>query len=954
MRVRQIAASPLVVGRDELLALAARRIDEAAAGRGELLLVAGEAGIGKTRLLATITQHAEISGFCVARAAAFRGDAEASGGVLLDLASDLRRLTFDDARAAGVSISERLREPVSDLGAPDRHRRLLVQDLVDAFSSLDRERRLLVVLEDLHWADDLSLAVFGHVASRLVDRSVLVVGAYRSDELYPHSAIRDWRRRLVSQRLAEEVRLRRLTLEQTATLTSSILGRAAPAQLVAALYDRSDGIPLHLEELLVAVEDSALDVVEKVQVPDTLSDAVLSRVTTLDPLTRDVAAAAAVIGRHFDFDLLSAVSQIADDEVARCLRRLQANYLVVSRTASDTFDFRHALIRDAIYADLSLPRRRELHDRVAALATARGYGDAFVSVHYDEAGCRQDAYRHARRAADAATLVSAHREALALYRRALRNLPTDVSFDEHARLLSALGDAAAAVDDNDAAAQAYSAAQEIWTQVGDFVAAAVIVPPLVAVRHLLGDGLESRAARLEAALASLGTSPDLKVQAQLLSALAAAYMLSRRLDEAIAYGDRSCAACELLDDEPTAINTAATTGSVLLFTGRMDEGWQRLEQAVSRATTARCEPELARSYRMIGTSASVLVEYENARKWLTEGIAYAEKVELWNHRSYMASQLAHVFWATGDWTVAAETAEQALADGSGGITTRITAQYVLGYLALGRAEWDTAARMLNAALDEAKSMDELQRVSPPLWGLAEAAVLRGENDVAIALCERGYGESEEVCDAAYLFPFMVTGTRARLASGDHDGAAHWVDRVGDLLQRRAIPGTLPAIAHAGALLRFANGATDLAQENLAAVRAAWQQRSRFWEANWAALDEARCLVAVRRTAEARSIAETVKSRARAVGAAVFIKAADDLIASVAIPLQHWHPLTAREYTVANLIASGLTNRQIAAELVVSPKTVSAHVEHILTKLGAGRRAEIAAWATRVSERAEEA
>ena len=95
---------------------------------------------------------------------------------------------------------------------------------------------------------------------------------------------------------------------------------------------------------------------------------------------------------------------------------------------------------------------------------------------------------------------------------------------------------------------------------------------------------------------------------------------------------------------------------------------------------------------MIGSSASVLVEYDRAEHWLAEGVRYAEKVELWNHRHYMASHLAHVQWATGQWDAATQTAQQALADGRGGITTRITAQYVLGYLAMGRGDWNAAER----------------------------------------------------------------------------------------------------------------------------------------------------------------------------------------------------------------------------------------------------------------------
>jgi hypothetical protein len=115
----------------------------------------------------------------------------------------------------------------------------------------------LVILEDLHWADDLSLEVLGHLSARLAERALLVAGTYRSDELYPQLPMRELRTRLVGQRLAEEIRLPRLTLDQTASMTSATLGRPAPAQVVAAIQERSDGIPLHVEELLAAIDQGA-------------------------------------------------------------------------------------------------------------------------------------------------------------------------------------------------------------------------------------------------------------------------------------------------------------------------------------------------------------------------------------------------------------------------------------------------------------------------------------------------------------------------------------------------------------------------------------------------------------------------------------------------------------------------------------------------------------------------
>ena len=137
--------------------------------------------------------------------------------------------------------------------------------------------------------------------------------------------MRDLRARLLGQRLTEEIRLPRLELAQTAAMTSTLLGRPAPAQMVQAIHERSDGIPLHIEELLAAIDEDTLTphsgaAIQAATVPDTLGDAVLNGVRHLATLTRDVASAAAVIGRSFDFDLLTVVTDNGPDEVAGALR----------------------------------------------------------------------------------------------------------------------------------------------------------------------------------------------------------------------------------------------------------------------------------------------------------------------------------------------------------------------------------------------------------------------------------------------------------------------------------------------------------------------------------------------------------------------------------------------------------------------------------------------------------
>jgi DNA-binding CsgD family transcriptional regulator len=950
--------APVLVARDEFLILADRRIADAAAGRGQLLLTAGEAGIGKTRLLGSFAGKAQAAGFTVIRAAAYPGDVQSFAGLLLDLASDLMSAPDPALADVGRRLSDRVRSISAADGDGDAHhrRRLLIQDLVDLIIAAGGTGPALLLLEDLHWADPLSLDVLGHLAGRLGNRPLLVAAAYRSDELDPSLPLGELRTRLISQRLAEEIRLPRLDLAQTASVVSAVLGQPVPERVARAIHQRSDGIPLHIEELIAAIENASLTLqsgamVRNAAVPDTLGGAVLARARQLSPQARDVASAAAVIGRSFSFDLLAAVSEAGPEVTAAGLRELQRANLVLPGADAVTFDFRHALMRDALYADTDLATRRRLHGLVATTAAAdRGYRDAFVSAHFEEAQQPADAFRHAAIAAREAAAVSAHMEALELYRRAVRNLPADLPAAERAALLAGYADEAAATDNNAAAAAAYQTAHALLTGCGDVLGAAALVPRMVAVGHLLGDGLDARLRQLEAAQATVaGLDGADRERARLAAAMAGSLLMGGRMGPAAEHAERALRDAARLGDEETELEAACTLGSARAFGGQLDEGWRLLRKAIERATERGQESAAAHGYRMAGSTAAALAEYDRAERWLTEGIRYADGAGLWNHRCYMEAHLAYVQWATGRWGEATRTAQHALADGRSGITTRITAQYVLGYLAMGRGDSAGATRWLSEALSQAEQMGEVHRLSPPLWGLAEDARCRGDFGAAIELCDRGYAASADAGDAAYLFPFLLTGIRAQLAAGSVDDAEDWADRVSARLEASGIPGVEPASGHGRGLILTARGELAAALGELQVARDGWLNRHRFWEGTWAQLDLAAAASKSRRRGEAARICGEVRADAQAAGAAALAAAAEQLAGSLgrSRPLEPWHPLSAREFEVAKLVAAGLTNRQIAEQLVLAPKTVSAHVEHILNKLGAARRTEIAAWCASV-------
>ena len=836
---------------------------------------------------------------------------------------------------------------------------LLVLDCVDRIVE-GIQRPAFLEFEDLQWADELSLEIVGELARRIRDRPILLIGAYRTDDMPAGSILREWRARLVSQRLAEEARLAPLSRDETALMATMILdtGLPAPREVVNAVYERTDGIPLHIEELLGALPDSARSddrAIRDATVPATIEDAILARVERLTPQARSVARAGAVIGRCFVPEVLAGIMDLPVEELDEPLQELTDRSFLVPPGSRGLMDYRHQLLRDALYRSVPATDLRRLHARAAEFgAQLEGASEIHASAHYERAGLRAQAYRTALSGAHVATRLSSRREAYELYRRAIDNRPDAITAAEEGELLEAFCEAASAIEENERAVEAARTARERYVDAGRPVEAAMMLASLAFLQRREAHPLAGRLDLAAEGLAELAPLPasrgrDVARAANLFARSASlldAMYLEGAEESAVAARDVAAAA----GDPSWVLEAEGMIAAIDVLRGDPKRGLAVIRRVAREARDAGFEDVGVTAYRVASTLATRVQDYATAEACIGEGLRYADAIEQSHCRHIMAATGAVVAWATGRWDDALAAGQQEMAD-DGCRRATLGARDALGYVAMGRGDVVAARRVLTASLEGGESSGEVSMVLPALWGLAETDLVEARPEAAAERCVDAWTRATETGERAFLLPFVVSGVRANLLAGRPEVAERWLS---DLSAWFSGPWSVlagPAVDHGTGLLRLAAGSMAAARDHLERAFKGWVARDRIWEATWARLDLGGCLMRMGRYGEAASHLAGAREAAVALDSSPLIARADQLgriARGRGREEEPWRPLTPREYEVARLIAEGMTNPAIADELRISPRTAGSHVEHILAKLGVMRRTEIATWVANIS------
>ncbi|MEA2341455.1 MAG: hypothetical protein QOG11_1532 [Solirubrobacteraceae bacterium] len=981
--------SPVLVGRDAELTALTAALQRALAGDQAVVLVGGEAGVGKSRLVQEIAGPARAAGARVLTGSCI----ELGGGgiplaplveVLRTLAGELEPDTLDPilgpARGELARLLPEL-DPGPTASAPgdgaDAAR--VLELIVGVVARLAAARPLVLVFEDLQWADRSTLDLTALLVGGVGIPGVLFVCTVRSDELHRAHPFRRLAGRWEQQRSAERLELDRLGAEEVAALIKAIVDEHPDGELVDVVFERSEGIPLFVEELLGAARDGG---VEQDYLPPSLRDVLLARADLLSPGAQHVLRVASAAGRWAPDELLVAVAGLPDAELYAGLREAVEHQLLIIDPTGRGYAFRHALARAAIHDDLLPGERARLHKAYAEALEARaelagpGLGAApMLAHHWLAAHDLPRALPASVRAGQAAAEASAPAEAQRHFELALE-LWTEVPDAEeragidHPDLLDVAAQAAYQAGAGD---RALALVDEALAEVGDKGAAerrALLLERRAAVLRDLSREDEG-IADLREAVALLPAEPPTRASARVLAALARSMLRADDLQQCWIFAERAVEAARAVGAVIDELDAEISLGFAMVHAGRIDEGLA-LTDARRDAMRRFATPLIALRADIITSDLLVhLTRWDDAVAVAEQGMARAEETGLARTLgAFLRGNKVEALVRSGRWHEAMALAAPAAE--AGGVFA--------GSLLLLRAELHAlCGRPAEAAADLRAARRQLgdttaSQYALPLAGV-EAELARGAGDLEAArdvferaLLEIGSGDIERYAWPAVWMAMRIEAERRLAARDARRPTPEDAEQRADALRARAdaMPtrtpwdhghlalvaaeqarlqriGELPAWAGAVDACRAMRDAHVLAYallrhaETLSSAGDRQAAVARLRES----LDLAERMGAAPLVEEARSLGRRARldvEPAPEREAATVATEEDDELERLG--------LTAREREVLLLVADGRSNGQIADELVISRKTASVHVSNILAKLGVATRVEAAALAHR--------
>ena len=937
-----------LVGRQREQAALRDAIASAAGGDGGLFLVAGEGGVGKTALVESALAG---NGGLVLRGAADQRVVRPYAPVVAAFRGYQRAVP--DGLAGSGPLSEHLALILPELGSPpaDTDQATLFEAIGNLFEQIARGQPTVVFLDDLQWLDAATAELLLQLDRTLEAAPVLVLGAYRSDEVPRGHQLRRLRSELRRRRRLQELTVEPLGPVDTTALAARVLGARPGNRLARALYDRTQGMPFFIEELAAALATAGrletaagtveLGPEESLPLPDTIKETVLLRTERLSPVGRHTLEMAAAAGLRFDLELLAALGGAdgIDDTI-------QQGFLV---QVDQQGRFRHALIREAVYDDTPWTRRRSYHRRLAEELARRSAAPEAVAEQWLAAGERDRARPSLLAAAERFCQVHAYHDAARAVSRAIELWPEGQDEDDRLAALELLGRCAQLHGDLTGATRAWQEVVEACRARGDLSRLAELQRRLAGIYELQGAWDRALAARAAAAEAFAERGLDLEATTERLAA-ASHLQSAASLTTALQLVDDVGSAVERTGSIQLRARALSLEGQIRAKLGDAERGVALAREGLALALAENLTESAADAYYRLASALEHTSGYPQALDAYAAASDFCDQQGIAGMGEVCFACLAPVMVKTGEWDRAVEVCRAILDLGDAPATARMVAAAELGIVSVLRGETRRTRRLLADSYGFARRNELFGLEVDAAHGLIRADTLAGRVDEALHRARDLIGritDREERHYSVSALRWITTMFARQGLTGDVAGSAELLSQTAGAL------GTAEAVAglgHALGEVALADGdATGAARHFSHALDLLGDLTVPYERAE----TELRAAIALAAAGERGLAIERLTSAyrtARRLGARPLAREAAEELARLgekverrlgrraAGELEH-AGLSRRELEVLRLVSVGRTNREIARELFLSPRTIDMHVRNVLTKLGCRSRTE---------------
>jgi DNA-binding CsgD family transcriptional regulator len=738
----------------------------------------------------------------------------------------------------------------------------------------------IIVLEDLHWADEATLDVVKFLARRIQLTRTLLVLSYRDDEVsskHPlHFLLGDF-----PPHLTVRVPVPRLSENAVQTLAERT-GKHSRS-----LYAVTGGNSFFVSEVIAADPEG---------IPTSVRDAVLTRVARLSQAGKNIVELAALMPGAAELWLIEEILHPDPATIDECIERGSLHF------KENSLVFRHELARQAVEDSLPVGKSRDLHKKILTVLLSQEENTvplARLVHHAVRAGDEKATLHYAPAAAWQASYLGAHREAAALYKTAL-SFPHSLATETRAEFFEDLSFENYLTDNLEEALQARKQATLIWEKVGNDVRAGDCNRWLSRLYWTLGNKKEAEK-YAESAIEILQKQPAGPELAMAYSNKSQLHMLAWEEKPSVEWGNRAIELAEKLGATEIFVHALTNVGSAESIR-ELEAGHTKIERALQIAREKEMHDHVGRCYSNLGSNCVRCRQYSDARRWLEEGLEYTTARDTDFYTIYLSGWQAQMYLDTGRWQEAEKRALEAIRLSRRTTTTSLPAFIALGHLKVRQGDPE-AVGLLDRVHSWALSTDELQRIGPLAAARAEFAWWQGAAAQTTAEALPAYELALTRNDPWVLGPI-----------------AYWMWRAGKQdvpLERLPLPYALM-------------------------IRGEWQEAAREWERIGCPFEQALSLAEGDEPAQVQALAifEQLGARPAADDLRKKLQARGVLeLPPNAIRPEETSDLTPRESEILQLIAEGLSNPAIARRLTISVGTVKAHTANIYSKLGTNNRVQ---------------